>query len=244
MIPRLIRDAGYEIHSEKSNIAGIVGTGLHATAFLVMSEKIKGFKVNLNDATDVGVASVKKGIIESDIIVWDNTTPNPNHAEQQVVQLSKSFFYDVAPKIEPEDVEVYRKATIADDYELSGHCDIETVGDEILDWKTSLRTYHAQYGAYSLLRRSNDKSKATKCGTLYLPRTALKKVYPGAQRLEYPVDACEREAHTRIKYIIRDIENFRRIQNPAAFPCNPMSMMCGEKYCPAFGTPWCEISIK
>jgi hypothetical protein len=46
----------------------------------------------------------------------------------------------------------------------------------------------------------------------------------------------------RIKYVIRDIENFQKIKKPSVFMANPMSMRCGAKYCPAYNTDWCEIT--
>jgi hypothetical protein len=238
---RLVTDAGYEFRKSPAGIGAAVGTAVHAAADHIMQEKIKTDVLgDIVNAIEIGVEGFKKEI--SDGVVWDTTTENQNSAEKQIIRLLGSFYSEVAPLIKPKSTEINYRAAIADGFELTGRIDLEDLDESVHDWKTGsiLKPYHGQMGTYSLLKKS--VSLIPKELVIhYLPRVSIKKNYPGAQRIPYDRALCERAAWSILQIIIRDIKNFQRTQNPWSFAANPMSMLCSEKFCPAYKTQFCEM---
>jgi hypothetical protein len=238
---RLATDAGFEFKKSPAGIGAAVGTAVHSAADYIMQEKIKTDVLgNLKNAVEIGIEGFKKEI--SDGVVWDTSTENQNAAEKQIDRLSNSFYAEIAPIIKPKNTEINYRAAIAEGFELTGRIDLEDCDESVHDWKTGavLHSYHGQMGCYSLLK----KSVALIPKELiihYLPRVSIKKNYPGAQHIPYDRALCERAAWATLQIIMRDIKNFRRTQNPWSFAANPMSMLCSEKFCPAYKTQFCEM---
>jgi hypothetical protein len=200
-----------------------------------------GESVKLADVEGRALARLKEGVAEG--VVWDTTTGNGNDAERQVRTLSKSFVTEVAPNIAPQAIERRRRAQFLENVIISGQSDAEET-DAINDWKCGkmLGNYHGQLGAYSLLRRG-EGAGVTRLSLWHLPRVPVKKPYPGAYRHNVDVDIAERAAWATIQHIIRDVRQFLATRDPWSFAANPSSVICGDKYCRAYGTPWCELTM-
>lgn len=239
--PKFFQAAGFSFRQLDNSIGAIIGTGVHAGAGYILEAKRDGKSASLTDAQEVSIVSLRKGAEAG--IIWDGTTENLNTAEKQALRLTAQFDAELAPIVQPEYIEYRRKTIIKDGWELSGQPDVETVDEVIRDWKTgtALRAYQAQHGGYSLQRRSQGLSKPKRLIMDHLKRVSINTPQPPVHSVEYDVDVAERAAWAIIGYIGRDMRAFLKSGDPSSFPCNPMSMMCSDKYCPARGSSFCEL---
>jgi hypothetical protein len=238
---RIIAAAGFELKKLPNSIGASVGTGVHAGAAYMLNQKKDGSDINGKDAGEVAVVELRKQT--ADGIIWDRTTPNHNTAEKQTLRLTKLFEESCVPTFVPDLIENRRSAVIAPGWLLSGRPDVETTDKTIRDWKTGAisRPYHSQMGGYSLLRRSQGCDKPRELIKDHLKRVAIDKPQPPVTSIVYDGPAAERAAWAVIAHIMRDVKAFLKSGDPWCFACNPMSMMCSEKYCPAFKSPFCEL---
>jgi hypothetical protein len=238
-----ITDAGYRLRERLPVIGGIVGTGTHKGTEHTIETYIKtGNHARITDCIEIGIESIKSEIISG--IIWDPTTPSKNDAEQQCKQMVNAYCVMIAPNIKPVAVpEKYRQAKISEDILFTGSTDIETIENDIRDVKTgyALKPFQAQQGGYSLLRKAAIKQPTNRLIVDFLPRTSVKKTFPGPTTKIYDVDLCEQMAYSIILRIASAVRKFRLAGNSNAFPCNPMSILCSEKYCTAFGTEFCRL---
>jgi hypothetical protein len=58
------------------------------------------------------------------------------------------------------------------------------------------------------------------------------------------VAQCENVAMSLIRKLERDYKEFLETGDPNTFLANPASMLCSEKYCPAWGTGFCQFGRK
>ena len=177
--------------------------------------------------------------------IWDATTANRNAAQLQIRSLARAYYHGVAKHVDPLEVELYLEADAGDGFLLTGNIDLVTVQGSVRDLKTGAvdRDYFAQLGCYALLCRSQvDPYDVTGIGIDWIKRTGHTKPQPPVIHKEYQLAACQRQAYDVVAAIKRDVNEFRASGNPAAFVCNTMSMMCGDKYCPAWGTDFCSIT--
>ena len=241
---REITEAGFRLRERLPVIGGIVGTSVHkGTELTITSYITTGKHSPVSDCIDAGIDSVRSEITSG--IIWDQTTPTKNDAEQQCKQMINAYCVMVAPQIKPVAVpEKYRQAKIADDVLFTGSTDIETIEQDIRDTKTgyTIKPYQAQQGGYSLLRKALLKQNTNRLILDFIPRTSIKKTFPGPSTVEYNVKICEQMAYDIILRIAAAVRKFRSTGNPVSFPCNPMSILCSEKYCTAFGTEFCRLT--
>lgn len=242
---REIKEAGFKVKWTPKGISAAVGSGLHGAAGYIVNSIIHdGNKGKLEDATEQGIMSLKEALEEG--AEYDNTTPNNNHAEKQIITLSRSYYHEVAPRLNLNNpsIEQNIKAKLDEDTIISGTPDLADE-KQIRDLKTGRESsYHAQVGGYSLLRKSNNKPRPDELSIDFCPRVPIKKPYPGAYTIQYDVTFSEEFAFNIIRIIKRDIDNFLRTGDPWAFPPNPKSMLCGEKYCKAYKTNFCRLGGK
>jgi len=241
---RDIESAGFVLKQTLSGIAAAVGTGAHAAAHAMHESLLTaGNAGDLKNATDAGIASFKDEI--GDGVDYDETTPNNNHAEKQLTTLARSYYHEIIPvlNLDKESAVFEKTLSAALDAEtlISGTPDVADAA-QIRDLKTGKETsFEAQTGGYSLLRKSNGNKKPRTLAIDFLPRTPIQKKYPGAHSIIYDVDFAEYYAWNIIKTIQRDIERFLKSGDPWAFMPNPKSMLCGAKYCHAYGTNYCKL---
>jgi hypothetical protein len=239
-----IEAAGFALKQTLPGIATAVGTGTHAAAH-AMHESIlsAGHAGDLSKATEAGIASFKDEIKEG--VDYDETTPNNNHAEKQLITLTRSYYHEIIPALDlDKESAVFEKtlqAKLDAETVISGTPDVADAV-QIRDLKTGKGTsFEAQTGGYSLLRKSNGSKQPRKLVIDFVPRTPIQKKYPGAHSITYDVNFAEYYAWNIIQTIKRDIERFQQTGDPWAFMPNPKSMLCGQKYCHAYGTNYCKL---
>lgn len=241
----IISDAGYALAGDRRSISAAIGTAVHAGAAHTLKAKMEARAVEIGAVVDVSIAKLdeerEKGI------EYDITSPSRNQSESQVKTLAESFHAEIAPKVKPVAVETSLSGTVSYNgmvIQLTGHPDaIETL--TLRDYKTSksIAGYHTQLGVYHML--ATDPKAGYQCENLvidWLPRTSVSKPYPGAKTFSFPIDVCVAEAKAVIKSAMMQLRGFLDTQEPASFPCNRSSILCSAKFCPAFGTDFCEVS--
>jgi hypothetical protein len=163
----------------------------------------------------------------------------------QIKTLVGILYSEVIPSKRPRSIETKRTARVIEDFEITGSLDLEECDETISDLKTGkLGCYHGQLGEYSLLKKAHTGTSAGKLIIDHVPRFKLSKPYPGTQKIEYDVAQCEIIAHSVTQRIVSDVKRFQKTANPWCFMANPMSMMCSKRYCPAWGSNFCEFGVK
>jgi hypothetical protein len=174
-------------------------------------------------------------------VVWDDTTTNADTALKQTVRQAQITMEKVAPEVRPIAIEQQFGAVVSEGFVLKGTLDVLEL-DGIVDWKTGTvqRANQAQYGAYSLLARSNGHDGVKRLREVYIKRTGVSKAQPDPVVVEYDQADAEDLARATITRMKNDLEEFRRSGDSYVFMPNPNSMMCGAEYCPAWGTEFCK----
>lgn len=232
---RQLADAGFAVRELPPGIGAATGTATHAGAARVV------YQNHNSDPSEIGIETLHNVI--ADGVIYDDTSPNLADAEKQVVRQIAAYDLGIARSLPGgARVEELMTATTASGAEITGHADV-ILDDQgtIRDLKTGRvsRANGAQYGCYSLLHRSTG-GHCTRLVEDYVRRVPVKKAQPPAVSIEYDVAVAERTAKAIIKRIIRDVAEFNESGEPDAFVANPQSMMCGDKYCPAHGTRFCQ----
>lgn len=235
-----IAEAGFELRTLMPSIGASVGTAAHGAVERILQGRLAA----PDDPPDVPAAIAHGvGLLRGDVVagaVWDATTPNLPIAEQQVERLVRSYL-PIADRVQPAAVELDLRATI-DGWELTGHIDLMTREGRIDDLKTGAlpRPHQAQLGAYALLAGANGFT-VTSIGVTFIRRLRLSRPQSAPVQRSYDVQIAERTAWGIIAAIRRDVAEFTRSGDPEAFVANPMSLMCSERYCPAWGTSFCGL---
>ncbi len=242
----MLEAEGYAFNEERRNIGASVGTGFHAGAHNILSDKLSGRKQDIKYSVEVGIETFKAAIKEG--VDYDGKTKNRNDGEQQIKTLTEVFSKQVAPNIEPVMMEKPLERRIAHSeanvvFTLIGHPDCIEI-KKITDYKSGriISCYPAQLGGYDILAEKEYGVVYEKNIIVWLPRVPVKKPYPGPTIVEWPVDVCVNEALAAIKAIKYQVGEFLKTKSPLCFPSNPGSWLCSEKYCEGYGTDYCRIS--
>lgn len=233
---------GYKMGSKVRGIYTAIGQGLHVgAAQIAVALKVTHERGSLQHSQEQAIIKFKNDI--SGGVEFDNITQSANEGEQQVLQLVKSYYHEIAPKIKPALIEELLEGTI-DGVLLTGHPDLITKEAAVRDSKTGRESNaSAQLGGYSLLGKSNNYV-IDHAFIDYLPRTPLKKVYPGARIIPYNIKECKMTAWYTVKRIKADHELFLKTENPNVIPANPLSIFCSPKWCEAANTDFCKLCMK
>ncbi len=245
----IVEGAGYSLNVKGTGIYTAVGIGTHESARYMLSHKItSGVLPPVGRCIEAGIEEYWRKFSEFETVEYDNVTPSQDVGAYQINVLTKAFHRDIAPRLKfpenanPSDhLELFLKARIGDDAELSGHIDTLT-SHSLLDTKSGkmLRPTHTQVGGYTNLLTANKRRKRENIIIAHLPRVRKEKVYPGTTLDSYPVDFCINESWYLVNQVLRDVKNFIKSGNPASFQANPQSTLCSKKYCRAHGTKFCE----
>lgn len=234
-----VEDAGFKLRSLPQNIGAAVGTAMHAgAAYSMLEKKNTGGIGNATEAEMIALEALETGVKEG--VQWDNVAENVNSAQQQTLSLVRACREHVVPHITPVEVEVRLEAEVSEGVILSGQVDInEEYG--LVDWKSGKERgqYAPQYGAYSLLARSHGKENR-KATEIYIKRVKEGKEQPTPVYREYDVAVAENAALAALRHIERDLGRFRETGDKREFLANPSSVLCSNKYCPAWGTGFCR----
>lgn len=240
----LVGAAGFQLRRLPMQIGAKVGTAVHAGAAHLLRHKIAtgenvldGNGALMQAAQEVGVESLRAEVNQG--AVWDEVSPTINTAEHQTRRMLFSYAMTIVPTIQPVAVEQELVARFSPRIRLIGHLDIaEDLG--IDDNKTGARQRpnHPQYGAYSLLRRSNG-AEVSRFREHYVPRVPIKQDQPVPTTTTYPVETCEQAAHAVLGRVEESIKRFEKSSNPWEWIPNPASMLCSDRFCSAWGTSFC-----
>lgn len=231
---------GYNVRATQASIGAAVGTATHnalEVALLLRAEN-KPYESEIEEVVDISISkSIENGVI------WDDTTRSKEIAVKQAVRQAKSVL-NTFPDLLGVAIEEEYKANLGDGFILSGHIDIRKK-DCIWDLKTGTmrRANQAQYGAYSLLCRTNG-IHINRIGEIYVRRVGITKPQPDPVLVEYDIATAEKMAWEIINKMKSDVSNFRSNGDLWAFMANPNSLMCNADYCPAYGTNFCNCHKK
>lgn len=245
-----IKDAGYKLQPTRPTHCGAaVGSGVHAgAAFTLDAKRLTGELGNATEAEDRAVMELRARASEG--VVWDGMTGDIGTAQRQVARMTVAYRRYIAPAITPLMVEERLQADLGDGWTLSGQPDtLAGNPDEVLrDLKTGTtqRANGLQYGAYIVLLRAHHH-EPKEIVEDFLPRAAIKKEQPPPISVPSPPMAVAQEAWEVIQeikdrtdaFVVRQRGN--RLPPHGAFRANPSSMLCGPKWCAAWGTKFCEV---
>ncbi len=243
MFRKELMATGYRLRSPMSHAGAAVGIGAHraiaegCTANIMSGDWPTGRAI-------ADIAAEVTGTILRGEARYDDSTPNRGAAQSQARRIGLSFIEDIAPVIKPLEVETHLKGTLASGARLSGHTDIGEEGG-LDDIKTGVTagTFGAQIGGYLALRKLHGRAIGW-AREIHIPRTNLRKEQPKARVIDHDPEVALKSAAAIVKAIERDLAEFRRTGDPYAFPANPSSILCSEKYCPAYGTDFCKEGRK
>jgi len=234
-----IEGAGFPLRWLPLSVGAAVGSGTHAGAAYSLTSKMKDGDLGSDgDAEGRAIAALSDALDGG--VIWDATTKNLNTAQKQTLRQVRAYRVHVAPGLVPIAVEERLEAELNEGFKLTGRTDI--CEDEALhDTKTGVtrRANGAQYGSYALLRRSHGH-KANRLIEDFIPRVSIKKPQPKPEAHSYPVEMAEQLAWATLNRIQADYTQFMETGDPNAFLPNPASMLCSDKYCPAWGTTFCR----
>lgn len=235
----LVADAGFQLRQVRAQIGAIVGTAVHAGAANILRAKMKTGEMS------PPAESVQAGIeqLRTDVALgtsWDDTTRTINEAEQQTARMIVIYGTCSAPNIKPIAVEEKLEARFSPTLRISGTMDIaEDMGVDDNKTGVAQRPHHPQYGAYSLLRRSVGAT-VSRFREHWIPRQPVKQPQRQPITTEYPVETCEQAAHAVMARVDAAAKVFAKTGNAWIYLPNPASMLCGDRFCPAHSTGFCN----
>jgi hypothetical protein len=238
---KIIADARYVLPETKRIVSSAVGTGVHAGAKHILSEKKESRTARISDAIEQSIEAFREET--ADGVDYDKITASRNDAEKQLKRMTETYNTVVAPRIIPIDIEHRIEGVAPQEITLTGQPDVfESASVRDLKTGRSGQKYHAQLGGYSLLAKANGITTPKIAVVDWLPRTSMTKSQVPPISFTYDVAVCEAEAKAVLKEVTREISEFIASGNPAVFPTNTNSILCSETYCSAFGTDFCPIS--
>lgn len=186
--------------------------------------------------------------------MWDELTGDLNTAEKQLRRMNHSWHQHLAPTIHPRLVEQRLECVVSPGVVMSGQMDVvDTVGNgvRIRDNKTTKvkRSAHVQLGAYGLVLHSH-QYEVQALVIDHIPRVKIRDEQPPPQTRSVDLRSALEDAMQAVQDVGRATDLFRkRAADPAgmdpisAFPANPSSSLCSDKWCPAWGTATCRAHV-
>lgn len=240
LFAREIMGAGFKLAKGKPSIGALVGTATHTVLQDSLQRKMTGAApAKFDEMQAIATADLQAAV--KDGVVWDDTTNRLDVGIKQAARQAFTAYQAVGQYLKPIAIEQEFSANMGDGFVMRGHIDV-LEADAIDDWKTGniQRANMAQYGAYSLLARSNGGPQKMVLREIYIERKGITKPQPEPLVVEYNQSDAEEYALAVAKRMKRDLLEFRASRDPMAFLPNPNSMMCSADYCPAWGTEFCK----
>jgi hypothetical protein len=240
--PGLFADLGYRLRETSQSIAASVGTGVHAGAAMTLKRKMGTGNLGTDDeATAAAIDALRKDMEGSSDIITDDLTPTVNVAEQQAARMLKCYRVHFANTVNPLAVETRFQADAGDGFTLSGQADLvamEPGGIDDLKTGAVERVHIAQLGTYSLVYQPHGY-RVDWLRQTFIPRVRLSAAQPEPSQVYYDPAMAEQIATARIRQIKRDVNEL--VENgPLVIQANPASMLCSDRWCPAWGTKACR----
>jgi hypothetical protein len=236
MFLQMIEDAGFPTARSMNGAGAAIGTGVHTGAARMLTNKRD--HVAPAPQSEIREISIEAYRAETrDGVLFDTVSPNHNTAENQVDTLVNIYRSEILPVVIPVDIETAMQFDVTSGVTVSGHPDV-MCGSEIRDLKCGKidPQCQAQMGGYSLLAQDNGRPRPDRLVIDWIPRNK-----PVPVTSVYDVALCETMARSVLNQVISHLTAFLKTGSPEAFPVNPMSILCGPKYCPAHGSKWCGI---
>lgn len=242
-LPGFLARLGYNLNTRQQTIGAAVGRAVHAGAAEEMTAKLQAKK---GSPLDAAIADFDTSLGEA-ATLWDATTKDRNGGQLQILRMTKAFVQLSAPDLDPIAVEERLEANFGDHLHVSGKKDmLVREPNRIVDLKTGKRRQNlSQYGNYSLLERTHGR-QTEEVAEVHIPRVAVKEDQPPPIIYATLAAVAEQAAETALLEMDVAIGRFQHavetgLEPPErAFPANPMSVLCGAKWCPAHGTKWCR----
>lgn len=245
-----IEAAGYKLRQTLKHIGAAIGQATHAGIAHIMKKRIETGLWSVRttrrghreiEADDVSLTTFVKEMQDSPII-WDDVTADPLTAEKQILRQVRSYGQFAMGRFIPAMVETRKEAKHPSGLIASGKTDIVVAQPaKLIDVKSGRhqRANGAQYGGYSRILRAHG-NPVDALEEHYLERAPLRKEQPEPIIISLDLGVAER-AFDRIMFRIAScLKDWRKTGDPGAFIANPQSMLCNEKFCPAWGTNWCH----
>jgi len=185
-----------------------------------------------------------------DGVLLDEATPKKEDGEVQARRQLAAYRTFVAPEIVPLLIEQRLDATFSPGIIVSGQADVlAREPGRLRDLKSGQRRPYCkpQIGIYALLARTwgHDVSETIED---WVPRAPIRHSQPRPVSFVHDLAAAESAGVAMLRHIERDVRTFEDgdpefsivAGDPWAFPANPSSMLCGERFCPAHGTEFCR----
>jgi hypothetical protein len=248
---KLLASAGFTLRELPTHIGAPIGTGVHAAAaFLLKGKRDQGQVPLFEDAVGIGVTALEGSMEEASEVMWDPTAGSRGDAQRQVIRMSETYLTNVVPIVEPQLVEENLYATYPGEpgFLIKGQLDQLLTWNDLTGQLDDLKTgstpngIAAQIGTYSDLVEAHGYT-VNGLATDYIKRTALAKAQPLPVRVLVDKEAAVEASREAITYLISATKRFQVSGNPASFRANPSSRLCGEKWCPAWGTGWCRAHL-
>lgn len=255
------REEGMELNDIADSIAARKGTAFHSGAEFALKAKLDGVlvsKVAVENAILQGLetGNPERGdVTPLDQVVLDEKggeTDTLDKAKNQLKKLVKPLM-DVLPEIEPAEIEPeIRRSIEGTDWTKVIHPDVIDTKHNLIDFKTGYtyepKDYTGQVGLYldTLEECGYDIDKAQ---ILYFKRVGVRtEVSPPALWVDIPKEPAKAHARDLLARFINAAEAFfdttdKYYLNPRMFRANTSDPLCSQKYCRAFGTRSCEITM-
>lgn len=246
--PELLADAGYTLRQTPSSVGALIGTSVHVGGAAMLKEKLEtGTIVTSDHAQGAGLLAFVDELHKQEV-AWDETTRNSNDAARQIQRMVSAYKVGVADKVTPTAVEQRLEAIFpvgnGETVLISGQADNlclfpagprDTKTGKMAGWNVS------QYGCYSALARAHGNRVET-CTEDFIKRVSPRQEQPQVVSKEFDRGDCERAAAGILGIMKHQITTFMDDprKDPWAFPANPNSMLCADKWCRAWGTKWCS----
>ena len=238
LIPDQIREWGYSLNETPHHVGGLVGTATHAGVAHVLERKRESGTAYVDSETKDRAEAAFKQEAEHGV-AWDDVTPKEDVALRQVNRMVGVYTDTIAQAVNVLAVEQKLELQTRAGHTLQGRVDLTT--EAVRDLKTGKFQSGnvAQYGAYSLLIRGNG-GQVEYVVEDYLKRVAWKEPQPAPVSSRYETPVAEAAAAAIVRRIEQDYATFMEAGDPVSFLANPNSVLCGARFCPAFGTDFCR----
>lgn len=243
-----LKESGFILNRMRNHVGAAVGTASHAGVEHMQRERFKtGSLPDLNLLHDLAMNSYEESIVHG--VIFDSLTKNKDVASYQIKSTIAIYRELVAPNLKPlvvdgePMIEVRKNAKINENFELSGQVDLVDTDFKIRDNKfgKSDSNYSAQFGSYAIIHLVNGLKPNKTIIEDRIARPAYGNVAEYTP-VKYDTQTCINYAGVILKRITSQSESFIETGNMKVFLANPGINLCSRNFCPAYGTPLCEVT--
>lgn len=240
----------------RPHIGGVVGNGAHA-GFSDLNRALRdtgeiGGQARERAAAEAAVHEVDRRYEDADgEVLEDDVTDSQDRARRQVTIMTRQWHEHQTPSDTPALIEQGMSGMVAD-VRVTGTPDLWSLKGRLSDTKSGKRaprpdTHGAQQGVYGMMLRARGKP-VTGAELIWMPRTKLPRPI---EIIPVNLNAAERSAYARIRFLARVVEDFEAAidgelgpwwkDHPVdVIPTNPQSFLCAANFCRLYGTEACQ----